>query len=32
MVFQVINLLDITARGTGKIDNILGKIERKPVF
>jgi accessory gene regulator B len=32
MIFQVLNLLDGAAWGTEKIDDILGKIERKPVF
>jgi accessory gene regulator B len=32
MVFQVLNLLDRAARGIEKIDDIFGKIERKPVF
>lgn len=32
MVFQAVNLLKVTARGMEKIDWVLGKIERKPVF
>lgn len=32
MVFQAVNLLDVTASGMEKIDWALGKIERKPVF
>jgi len=32
MIFQVVNLLDLMEWGTEKMDYILGKIERKPVF
>jgi accessory gene regulator B len=31
-VFQVLNLLDLSARGMEKADDFLGKIERRPVF
>ena len=31
-VFQVINLLDLSAWGTEKFDNLLGKVERKAIF
>lgn len=31
-VFHVINLLDITALGTAKLDDILGKIEKRAIF
>lgn len=31
-VFQVLNLLDLSARGMEKADEFLGKIERTPIF
>jgi accessory gene regulator B len=31
-VFQVLNLLDSTARGMEKVDYVFGKIEKRPVF
>ncbi len=31
-VFQLLNLLDWTARGMEKADRVLGMVERKPVF
>ncbi|HEX3047987.1 MAG TPA: hypothetical protein VHY08_24760, partial [Bacillota bacterium] len=31
-LFQVVNLLDFSAWGTEKLDHLMGKIEKQPIF
>ncbi|MCL6591206.1 MAG: accessory gene regulator B family protein [Firmicutes bacterium] len=31
-LFQVLNLLEVSSRGTAKLDHLLGKIEKEPLF